>query len=314
MDWTRLPGITVEQQPNAAGSDYGIGWRTFVGGTGDGRNGVSAMDLLARGSSLSVKKGWFFFDDTIVFLTSDIRSGSPYVVETVVDHRPVLSTAPLVLDGVARTANPLSASLSNVRWAAAEGIGYYFFDGAPLRVKRETRTGSWSALGGSSESRTVSNPMLTMWIDHGTMPVNATAAYAVVPNIDAPSMSRWAATNPLSILANNENVSAVRNNRDGSAGVIFWNPGFIDGITTDTPAVVYRTSDRSNVHLSIADPNQGSGTMRIALYGRFTLVSSDTTVRVTSDGYSTFLDIPRGGRTVRITLAPARGRARGVRR
>lgn len=312
MDWTRLPGITVEQQPNAAGSDYGLGWRTFVGGTGDGKNGVSAMDLLARGSSLSVKKGWFFFDDSIVFLTSDIRSASPYVVETVIDQRPIISGAPLVLDGVARNANPFSAALTNVRWAAAEGIGYYFFSGTPLKVKRETRTGSWSALGGSSDSRTVSNPMLTMWIDHGTMPVNGTAAYAVVPNIDAASMSRWAATNPLSILANNESVSAVRNNRDGSTGFIFWNPGFIDGITTDTPAIVYRTADRSNVHLSIADPNQGSGTMRITLNGRFTLVWSDPTVRLTSDGYSTFLEIPRSGRTTRITLA--RVRARGVRR
>lgn len=314
MDWTRLPGITVEQQPNAAGSDYGIGWRTFVGGAGDGKNGVSAMDLLALGSSLSVKKGWFFFDDSIVFLTSDIRSGSPYVVETVIDQRPVLSATPLVLDGVASSANPFSAALTNVRWAAADGIGYYFFDGAPLKVKRETRAGSWSALGGSSDSHTVSNPMLTMWIDHGTMVFNGTAAYAVVPDVDAASMNRWVATNPLNILANNENVSAVRNNRDGAVGVIFWNPGAIDGISTDTPAVVYRTDDKTHVHLSIADPSQGSGTMRITLNGRFTMVSSDPAVRVTLNGSSSFLEVPRSARTVRITLAPTRGRARGVRR
>jgi len=314
MDWSRLPGVTVEQQANATSAEYGTGWRTFVGGTGDGQNGVSAMDFLARGSSLSAKKGWFFFDDSIVFLASDIQSGSMNVVETIVDQRPVLSAAPLVVDGVARNSNPLSAALSNVRWAAAEGIGYYFFEGAPLRVKRETRTGSWSALGENNESRTVSNLVLTMWIDHGTMPVNGKAAYAVVPNVDAAAMSRWAATNPLSILANDENAAAVRNNRDGATGVIFWNPGSIDGITTDTPAVVYRTDDGKTAELSLADPSQGSGSMKITLKGRFTLVSSDSTVRITSDGYSTTLEVPRSGRTVRITLAHARGRARGIRR
>jgi len=314
MDWSRLPGVTVEQQPNVAGSDYGPGWRTFVGGTGDGKNGVSAMDFLARGSSLSAKKGWFFFDDSIVFLTTDIRTGSPYVVETIVDQRPIRSSAPILLDGIPRTSDPLSAALPNVRWAAAEGIGYYFFDGTPLKVKRETRTGSWSDLSGSNESRSVSNPILTLWIDHGTMPVNGKAAYAVVPNMDGPGMSRWAASAPLSILANNENVSAVRNNRDGATGVIFWIPGSIDGISTDTPMVIYRTDDKKNMQLSIADPNQGIGSMKVTLQGRFTLVASDPAVRMTSDGFSTFLEIPRSARPVQVTLAHGRGRARAVRR
>ena len=45
LDWTRLPGITVEQKADAASDTYGYGTRTFAGGTGDGRNGVSAMEL-----------------------------------------------------------------------------------------------------------------------------------------------------------------------------------------------------------------------------------------------------------------------------
>ena len=45
LDWTRLPGITVEQKADTASDVYGYGTRTFAGGTGDGRNGVSAMEL-----------------------------------------------------------------------------------------------------------------------------------------------------------------------------------------------------------------------------------------------------------------------------
>src|SRR5690606_34224712 len=76
LDWSRLPGITVEQTGSAANNDVGVGFSAFVGGTGDAQNGVSAMVLLPRRSSLRAQKSWFFFDDTIVFLGSSIRATS----------------------------------------------------------------------------------------------------------------------------------------------------------------------------------------------------------------------------------------------
>src|SRR5207248_5179135 len=42
-DWSRLPGLTVEQKPDAANDTYSYGPRAFVGGTGDGTRGVAAM-------------------------------------------------------------------------------------------------------------------------------------------------------------------------------------------------------------------------------------------------------------------------------
>src|SRR5688500_6219580 len=93
LDWTRLPGTTVEQHATTADATYGFGMRSFVGGTGDGRNGVSAMDLEPVGSLLRAKKSWFFFDDSIVFLTNSITSPSGNRVETIVNQWPLMSSS-----------------------------------------------------------------------------------------------------------------------------------------------------------------------------------------------------------------------------
>ena len=82
LDWTRLPGTTVEQKADTASDEYGYGTRSFAGGTGDGRNGVSAMELAPLDSDLTARKSWFFFDDAIVFLTTSITSPTTNRVET----------------------------------------------------------------------------------------------------------------------------------------------------------------------------------------------------------------------------------------
>jgi hyaluronate lyase len=75
----------------AANNAYGYGTRSFAGGTGDGRNGVSAMELAPLQSTLTAKKAWFFFDDAIVFLTNSITSTSTNRVETIVNQVPTSS-------------------------------------------------------------------------------------------------------------------------------------------------------------------------------------------------------------------------------
>ncbi len=267
LDWTRLPGITVEQSPNAADATYGFGLRAIAGGTGDGRNGVSMMDVAPLNSTLTAKKSWFFFDDVIVFLTNSITDGSPYRVETIVNQWPT-SAAP--------------AMGSN--WMQADNAGYYFPTRAPL-TKRETGTGTWAQLGAESDSTPYSATFLTLWFDHGTAPMNATAEYAIVPDVSAAAMRDWVASNPISILANNANVSAVRNNRDNAVGMAFWSAGSIDGYQSDAPAVVYVTPSGNNVQVSAADPTNGAtGSIHLTIpFG-----TRSTTIEIPRNGGRTF--------------------------
>lgn len=229
-DWTRLPGITVEQKAGAASNVYGYGTRTFVGGTGDGQNGVSAMDYAPLQSSLTAKKSWFF-DDTIVFLTNSITSTSGNRIETILDQRP--SSTPMTIGN---------------GWAFADGIGYWFYGAAP-QIQQITRSGTWAALNASGDTTLHTATFNTLWIDHGTTPVNATA-YAIVMNTTAAAMQNYV---PPQILANDANLSAVR--RGNAMGIVFWTAGSFAGITTDSPAIVYLTP----ADLYVTDPTNGSG-------------------------------------------------------
>lgn len=264
LDWTRLPGITVEQKPETANSEYGLGTRDFAGGTGDGRNGVSAMDYAPLNSSVTAKKSWFFFDDTIVFLTNSINSASPNRVETIIDQRP--TAFPTIREG---------------NWAVAGNIGYWFYGTLP-RIEQIARSGTWSALGGSTDSTPHTATFTTLWIDHGVTPVNAKAAYAVVMETTAAAMRSFV---PPAIVANDATASAVRN---GSAiGIVFWKPGTVAGIRSDAPAVIYVTPS----DFYAADPTNGTGTFTITLSGQT-------------------ITVPRNaGRTFHASLKPPRRRA-----
>jgi chondroitin AC lyase len=303
LDWSRLPGTTVEQRSGAANSTYGTGLRSFVGGASDGQNGVSAMDFAAIDSPLTAKKGWVFFDDAIVFFVNSIQSLTGNRVETIVDQRPMASIdSPVVQEGNS--------------WIAAGGIGYWFPSGQRVEMRREMRTGSWGSLGGPGDQLERSNPILTLWIDHGAYPANARAEYVIVPAVDPSSLRSWVASNPISILANHQQVSAARHNDTGALGIIFWSPSSVEGISASAPSVLYQTTSGNRMELSLADPAQGSGAYEVTLPGRFTLVSASPGVTLTSGVASSTLTVPKnGGRTVRVTLQQAsRPRTRGARR
>lgn len=288
LDWTRLPGITVEQKADTASATYGYGTRAFAGGTGDGRNGVSAMELAPLGSSLTAKKAWFFFDDAIVFLTNSITSPSPNRVETIVNQWPLMNAASTVHRG------------SN--WAVLENVGYW--SSSPLQVVRETRTGTWAALGGSTDTTEHSKSLVTLFIDHGVAPTLATAEYAIVPNVTPDAMRAWVSSNPIQILANTPTVSAVR--RSSALGLTFWTAGSVEGVSSDSPALVYLTA----TSLSAADPLAGTtGTFRITIPGVYTT----TDVPYTTTLRSTTLTIPRaGGRTTVVNLKVKSGKRRSA--
>ncbi len=292
LDWSRLPGITVEQKADAANDTYGMGTRTLVGGTGDGRSGVSAMDYAPLNSTLTAKKSWFFFDDCIVFLTSGITSPSANRVETVIQQWPL--------------ADPAAPVIRGTNWLFSDGIGYYVYpQTASLQVSRNTRTGTWAALGASTDGTPHTTTFLTLLLDHGSSPMNAEAAYAIVPEASAETMRAWVAP---SILANGPAGSAVRSGN--VLGVVFWTPGAVAGVQSTLPAVISLTTSGNTMHLAASDPTNGAGTYQVTVPGAWT--STDVSA-VMHDRATTLILARNGGRTVEATLVAAAGRRRSVR-
>lgn len=310
LDWARLPGITVERRPNAASSYYGKGRRAFVGGATDGDRGVAAMELAPYDASLQARKSWVFFRDAIVFLASGIAASSGYPVETIVEQRPLRGAYPLIVDGVPAGA---AAAGGAVRWAAAERIGWFFPTPQTVRFAAETRSGSWSDLG-TAASGQVTREILTIRLEHGVAPADESAAWVVVPGITPEAMGQWAAAPPIEILANDANVAAARDRRDGAIGATFWRAGSVAGIAADRPAVVFRSGDALSSAIAVSDPARLSGTVRVTLDGGWRVTESDRRVSATRLWGKTVLEVEvSGGRTTNVELEST-ARRRVVRR
>jgi chondroitin AC lyase len=304
LDWTRLPGITVEQNGNAANDSYGYGTNAFAGGASDDRNGIAAMQLAPVGSKLRANKSWFFFDDAIVCLGSAITLLNANHAETIVNQWPLRDpSSQLMIDG------PPAAT----RWALLDGIGYFFPTPTPLLTKRETRSGTWAALGGSTDITPRSADVATLWIDHGPAPANGTAEYVIVPNATADTMRAWSADAPVSVIANSYDISAVRDRRTNALGIVFWTTyGSVNGYSVDAPAIVYATPAGSTLILHVADPlANSSGVLHVTVPG---LWGTPDAKVVSATTRATTIEVPRsGGRTAHVTLTPLVTRRRAAR-
>jgi chondroitin AC lyase len=309
LDWSRLPGITVEQRFDAANSTYGRGTRAFVGGVSNGWTGVAAMDLAPVGSQLSARKAWIFFDDSIVFLTSGVTCLTGNRAETIVDQRAVRSGEALVTGGGALSEQ---AAQGAARWAVGEKVGYFFPGPGEVQVVDETRHGSWVMLARSNPQGLTSNRIRTMLFDHGTSVTDGAAEYVIVPGVDAEGMRAWADARPVTILRNDRTAAAARDERTGEVGIVFWEAGEAAGLTVDRPVLVHRKDAGAVVTLSIADPARASARVRVVLPESLRLVSGNATAELAAR--KTTLDVPLGGgRTSTIVLSRT-FRSRGVTR
>jgi hypothetical protein len=136
-----------------------------------------------------------------------------------------------------------------------------------------------------------------MWLDHGTAPVNADAAYAIVPDTTSSAMSSWIAP---SIVANNASASAVRNGT--TLGIVFWSAGAVAGYQSTLPCIVYSTTNAQTIDIYASDPTNGSGTYQL------------TVPSVVAGFRATTLTLPRNaGKSVHVTIAPPVVRRRAVR-
>ena len=142
--------------------------------------------------------------------------------------------------------------------------------------------------------------------------MNATAEYVIVPNKTTTTMAAWAASRPISIVANNDAVSAARDLRTNALGITFWRAAAIEGFQSNAPAVLYATmTDTNTMRIDAADPNgNATGTIQLTVPGswRTTSVASTRTSR------SITFAIPRkGGETTTVILTRATDRRRAVR-
>jgi len=66
--------------------------------------------------------------------------------------------------------------------------------------------------------------VLTIWIDHGPQPTNATCSYMVCMRPEKAPVSQWLKKPPFTILSNDKNLQAVRDDRQNILHAFFYHP------------------------------------------------------------------------------------------
>lgn len=266
IDMARLPGVTTDGQ-------YGTleEWKkyfntyTYSGGSTDGIYGAIGFEFAydqLTGSDLSGRKSWFFFDDEIVAVGSDINSTSGQPVETVVENRKLDSQLEhkVLVEGKEVIA---SETYKDAEWAYIEGntektgIGYYFLQDQSITAEEKLSAGSWHDVNGYKESYT--EDILTdkygyLSIQHGVNPEGASYSYAILPNKTVEETKAYTNENNISVLLNDEKVHAVKENTQNIVGVNFFEPSTFEMFTAKNPLSLLVKATETGAEYYISDP------------------------------------------------------------
>ena len=268
VDPYRLPGITTStwslpDHDGGGGSSGKPSKQDFVGGVSlDDVASVAAMRVGREGSALSARKGWFLFPDAVVCLGSAITSTNGKPCETIVENcRIEKSDLALTVDGKPVSPGVWKGDLSGIRTlhlagtTPARAIGWWFPPSSrSLTGERNERTGCWKNVGKKESEASITQPWLSLLMEHGVDPRDATYQYAILPGVSAERLKTFAAQPTLEILACTPQVQAVRDTVNGIEGYIFFEPGTAGSVTVDQPCVVVLHEGRDGLALAVADP------------------------------------------------------------
>src|SRR6185436_3699227 len=100
-----------------------------------------------------------------------------------------------------------SETVTNTSWAHLAGsspgadIGYFFPSNTPVKMLRESRSGSFYDVNTTYGSTTPSTGnYLTMYLDHGTSTSSATYSYVLLPGCSPAALAAYAASPDITVV------------------------------------------------------------------------------------------------------------------
>jgi chondroitin AC lyase len=232
----------------------------FVGGVSDGANACAAMDFHRAG--LRARKSWFFRDDVMVCLGSNIHATGAQPVVTTINQCLLKSSVTVQRADQRESMHGSNQNLTGADWVEHDGLRYTPLGGEAWLASAAGRSGNWRQVFDSpaTPKADLTRDVFTLWIAHGNQPAGAAYAYAVSPAED-PDLP------PLRILANTDLLQAVKIGVGQSEwiGAVFWSAGsaMLDGIKITVSAPCLMIVDAAQVWVS--DPTQKLASLRVTL-------------------------------------------------
>lgn len=275
-DYEKLPGLTAENNGTVnklnAWADYAKA--DYAGSVVADQLAVSAMRL--DHDDLTGWKSWFVVPDGVVALGSGIngpRSNQPVyttINETIHDGTIRYGFG---AEEVGTVESGENVSLNGNAWVWHRDIGYLLLDReGSVKVEGEFRSGDWSEIG--TGSGRVEGEVLSLYFDHKIRPQNAGYAYMTLPATGADSTMGAAADVPVEILRRDNEVHAVRMQRDGTILA-----AFLEGdqrlqlteemaLSVTEPVLVIARKVAGHYHLTVSDPRHELGSVSLTMDGR----------------------------------------------
>jgi chondroitin AC lyase len=259
-EWDKIPGITArdyaeDQKITIEWGEAGV--NSFIGGVSDGVYGASVYQL--DYNEVTAKKAWFFFDDEVVCLGTDINSYAKEPITTAINQAWLKGPVKAFVNHKLITVNKgLSANL--VSWVWHDSIGYYFPNKDQIVLSAETQKGSWAKINANRSDKLIEGDVFKLWFNHGIDPNKQTYAYIVKPGVSENDMIS-SKSNANKIISNTPQLQAVENTDLDMVQVVFYEAGELKGenffVRTDEPCVllIKNITSKSPI-LYLADPTQ----------------------------------------------------------
>lgn len=219
-NWAALPGTTAERHPDVARllppTEEYRGGSSEVGGHADGDVGIALMRLQGTSPFSDGWKAWFCLPDCLVLLGAGISAPDAWhPVVTTIDQR-LAHPTPLTRFHGQRLTLVHHAAIAYTPLAQPDSAAGPASDrGTRLQLTVQERTGSWASLSTSGDPRPLKAEVLTVAVDHGPRPLDASYAVLVVPGIDRTKADELVAHPPVTVLANSAEQQSVRCHRSG---------------------------------------------------------------------------------------------------
>ena len=284
VDRYHLPGVTnsLRERGDKSGERRGqTTSKAWVGGSCNGKETFVGMDMISWNKATEMRKSYFMTDDGAILIAASNINSKDGEVHTTIDNR-IIKDGKIILNGKeikedTVIENPQNILLNFNENYKGENIGYKIVYAPQLNLKKETRTGSWKNIGGTSTEE-ITKDYFTAYINHGKNPKRSGFAYIILPmytqeEVDNYDVSRF------EIVKLDKEAHIIKDKKSGVTGINFWkdSPTKELGIKAYSTLSVLLKENDEFLELWVSDPTQLANYKSVLeVDGKYEVIESST--------------------------------------
>ena len=284
VDRYHLPGVTnsLRERGDKSGERRGqTTSKAWVGGSCNGKEAFVGMDMISWNKATEMRKSYFMTDDGAILIAASNINSKDGEVHTTIDNR-IIKDGKIILNGKeikedTVIENPQNISLNFNENYKGENIGYKIVYAPQLNLKKETRTGSWKNIGGTSTEE-ITKDYFTAYINHGKNPKKSGFAYIILPMYSQEEVNNYDVSR-FEIIKLDKETHIIKDKKSGVTGINFWkdSPTKELGIKAYSTLSVLLKENDEFLELWVSDPTQLANYKSVLeVDGKYEVIESST--------------------------------------